>query len=104
MLNSFCRKFRAFFPPLWTIVWIFWRFGETFAGIVPASKFCLVGGALFGARALQKTPGQRFRGLFPRSGPVQHILLDIDDDEDDEYEGNQKDDEDDEDADEDDNG
>ena len=61
-----------------------------------------MGGALFGARALQKTPGQRFRGLFPRSGPVQHILLDIDDDEDDEYEENQKDDEDDEDADEDD--
>ena len=67
-----------------------------FAGIVPASKFCLVGGALVGAWA------EKFRVRFPRGGPVQHILLDIDDDEDDEHEENQKNDEDDEDEDEDD--
>ena len=40
-----------------------------------------MGGALFGARA------EKFRVRFPRGGPVQHILLDIDDDdEDDEHE------------------
>ena len=76
----FAKIFGPFFSsPLWAIVWDFFAF----AGIVPASKFCLVGGALFGVR-------------------FQHILLDIDDDEDDEHEENQKDDEDDEDEDEDD--
>ncbi len=55
-----------------------------------------MGGALVGAWA------EKFRVRFPRGGPVQHILLDIDDDEDDEHEENQKNDEDDEDEDEDD--
>ena len=63
--------------------------GEAFPGIVPASKLCLVGGALFGARC--SCGGT----------PVRHILLDIgddeEDDEDDAHEEDDKDDEDDED-------
>ena len=52
---------------------------KTFAGIVPASKFCLVGRALFGARALQKTPGEKAR--------IQQIWLEIvDDGEDNDHE------------------
>ena len=59
---------------------------ETFAGIVPASKFSLVGGALFGARALQKIPGQKVPGSIPAAARLQHILLDVDDDKDDGHE------------------
>ena len=49
-------------------------------------------GSLFGARALQKTPGGKGSGFDSRRGaPVQHILLDIDDDEGDEHEGDHED-------------
>ena len=42
---------------------------------------------LFGARAHQKTPGEKIRGSIPASfASVQHILLDIDDDEGNEHE------------------
>ena len=58
---------------------------EIFAGIIPASKFCLVGRALFGARALQKTPGEK--------APIQQIWLEIvDDGEDDEHEEDENED------------
>ena len=66
MLTPFCRK--SFFLLFGQFSGIFWHFGESFFGNVPASKFCLVGGALFGTRPLQKMP---------------HILFDIDDSEDD---------------------
>ena len=54
-----------------------------------------MGGALFGARALQKTSGEKVPGSTPAAArPAQHILLDVDDDEDDEHEEDHKDDED----------
>ena len=67
-----------------------------FAGVVPASKFCLVGGTLFDVLALQRK-GSRFDSH--RGAPVQHILLDIDDDEDDEHEEDHKDEDDEDDED-----
>ena len=83
------------YPP-WTIFLDFWHFGGTFAGSV-TSKFCLVGGALFGARALQKTPGETVPGSIPPAARLQHIWLDIDDDEHNEHERDLKDNEDNED-------
>ena len=67
MLNPFCRKSRGFlFLHFEGLSGIIRRIEESFAGIVLASKFCLVGVALFGARALQKTPGQKV----PSSSPA----------------------------------
>ena len=68
MLNPFCRKSRGFlFLHFEEFSGIIRRIEEAFAGIVLASKFCLVGVALFGARALQKkTPGQKV----PSSSPA----------------------------------
>ena len=58
-----------------------------------------MGGALFGAQALQKTlGGKRSRVGFSSRPPLQPILLDLDHDE---HEGDHVDDEDDEDEDED---
>ena len=76
-----------FFSPLWTTSWVFWHFGETFAGIVPASKFCLVGGALFSAGALQKMGlVENFFSIcffFLGSSLLEDYRDDEDDDEDD---------------------
>ena len=57
MLTLFCRKFREFlFLHFGQVSANFRHIGEIFPGIVLASKFCLMGVALFGAGALQKTP------------------------------------------------
>ena len=82
-----------FFPStLDNFLRFFCHIREAFAVIVPAPKFCLVGGALFGAWVLHQTPGGKVPGSISAAAPVQHILLDI---EDDEHEQDHKHDEDD---------
>ena len=63
--------------------------GEIFPGIVPASKFCLVGVARFaGSPENGKGKGPGFDSR--RGAPVQHSLLDIDDEEDANAEGDRQ--------------
>ena len=93
VLNPLCRKFDVFSPStLDNFLRFFCHIREAFAVIVPDPKFCLVGGALFGALALHQTPGGKVPGSISAAAPVQHILLDI---EDDEHEQDHKHDEDD---------
>ena len=96
-------KFRNFWsPPCGQFSENFRHIGGDLHGIVPTSKFCFVGVALFGARALQKTPGGKGPRFDSRRGASgQHILLDT---EDDGHEEDHKDDEEDEDEFEDDKG
>ena len=56
------NKFPCIIVDLGQFSRIFRRYGETFAGIVRAAKFCLVGGALFGARAFEKMLGEKVPG------------------------------------------
>ena len=65
---------------------------EDFAGMALAAKFCLLGGALFGARVFQKMPGKKKTlGSIPATARPS-ILVDLDDDE---HEGDYKENEDD---------
>ena len=70
MLTPFCRKFREFlFAHFGQFSRIFRHIGENFPGIVPASKFCLLGSPENGGGT---GPGFDSR----RGAPIQHILFD----------------------------
>ena len=87
-----CGCLFGHFPKNFGTLW------KSFLELAQPQDFCLVGVALFGARLSRKRRGERSRspGFDSRRGaPLQHILLDIDD-EDDEHEGDHKDDEQDE--------
>ena len=94
LLGPFCRKFWEFlFLHFGQFSGNFRNIREIFPGIVPASKFCLVGVVLFGAGLSRKRAEKRSQVRFP----PRRILLDMDDEEEDAHEEDHNDDKDDKD-------